>query len=72
MFHRSLNYSDMAKLCGISLTTVSRLYNHKKCTPATIKKILRGLQISMDDFLEFSLPGDHFAKLSMRSSSEEA
>jgi DNA-binding Xre family transcriptional regulator len=59
MFYRTLTLTDMAKLVGVSVATISRMLKDSNCSAYTMKKILNGLKLNMDDILRFCLPGEH-------------
>ncbi|MDR2199632.1 MAG: helix-turn-helix domain-containing protein [Deltaproteobacteria bacterium] len=57
MFHRTLTYAELAFMCGISHGTISRMFTRNSCSASTMRKLLIGLQLTMDDLLAFDMPG---------------
>ncbi|MDR2354437.1 MAG: helix-turn-helix transcriptional regulator [Deltaproteobacteria bacterium] len=53
-----LNRSDFAKYTKLSPSTVTRFFNGKFCSPTTVRKILRGLNMSMSEILTY-IPNTH-------------
>jgi DNA-binding Xre family transcriptional regulator len=56
LFYKALSFTDLSIKCELASATVHRMFKYKEFTPKTTRKILKGLEISMDEFLLFSLP----------------
>jgi predicted transcriptional regulator len=56
LFHRSMTCKELAALCDLTCSRVSRLMITKNFSPNTAKKILSGLQLTMDALLSYKLP----------------
>jgi predicted transcriptional regulator len=57
LFYKTMSFTDLGRKCNLAPSTISRMYKHKDFTPETSKKILKGLGMSMDEVLKFTLPG---------------
>ncbi|MDR2339020.1 MAG: helix-turn-helix transcriptional regulator [Deltaproteobacteria bacterium] len=59
MFYRTMTCKEMSNLTGLTSGTVSRILTNLTCSTPTMKKILHGLKVSMDDVLDFRFPWDN-------------
>jgi DNA-binding Xre family transcriptional regulator len=56
MFFRTMTRREMASLTGLTSGTVSRVLHSYTCSAATMRKFMKGLQLTMQDILEFRYP----------------
>lgn len=52
MGEAGLNFSKLAKVCGVSRTTLSYIKNGKSCKPDIGGKIAKGLGVSLATLIE--------------------
>ena len=48
---RGLNNTDIAKLCGISRTWLSKVFNSVRVSPKMVNKLAKGLNVDVSEIL---------------------
>lgn len=48
---RGLNNTDIAKLCGISRTWLSKVFNSISVSPKTVNKLAKGLNVDVSELI---------------------
>ena len=56
MIDRNMKRKDLQELTGISYATITKLYNGYNVTMEVIEKICTGMNLKVDDILEFIPP----------------
>ena len=56
MIDRNMKRKDLQELTGISYATITKLYNGDNVTMEVIEKICTGMNLKVDDILEFIPP----------------
>ncbi|MDR2199630.1 MAG: helix-turn-helix transcriptional regulator [Deltaproteobacteria bacterium] len=56
MFYLMMSQEDLAKISGLHVLRVKRIFNDNNCTFNEVRQILRALRMNMDDFFSFTPP----------------